>query len=237
MQSFFDADVIDIELLYDNAMLAVNYNLAKKYNLKYILAGTNLSTEGMKMPKNMNWFKYDKKNIKSIVKKFGNYKISTFPLISTFDLVKYKVINRINWISILDYVDYNKNTAEQILQEKYGFKTYKYKHYESVFTRFYQGYILPRKFNIDKRKLHLSTLIITKQIKRDKALEELKNDPLTFDDGFNNDKNYFLKKMDWKENDLNDYIKRPEIKHDFYPTEKLLWNALLKVYKFFKKKY
>ena len=74
MQSMFDAHVLDVEILYDNAMLAVNYQLAKKYNTKYILAGTNLSTEGMKMPKNMNWLKYDKKNILSIAKIFGKKK-------------------------------------------------------------------------------------------------------------------------------------------------------------------
>jgi 7-cyano-7-deazaguanine synthase in queuosine biosynthesis len=79
MQSFFDADVIDIELLYDNAMLAVNYQLASKYGIKYILSGSNSSTEGMRMPKNWNWFKYDKKNIRSIAKK-DSIKIKTFTI-------------------------------------------------------------------------------------------------------------------------------------------------------------
>ena len=70
MQSFFDADVVDVELLYDNAMLALNYRIARKFGIKYILGGTNTATEGMTMPSNWNWFKYDKKNIIGISNKF-----------------------------------------------------------------------------------------------------------------------------------------------------------------------
>ena len=69
MNSFFDSDVIDIEMLMDNAMLSVNYQMAKKEKLKFILSGSNTSTEGMSMPENMNWIKFDKKNIKAIIKK------------------------------------------------------------------------------------------------------------------------------------------------------------------------
>ena len=98
MNSFFKADVLDVELLMDNAMLSVNYSLAAKYNIKYILAGTNTNSEGMAMPPNMNWIKYDKRNIIDIIKKFGNIKIKTYPIISTLDLVKYIFINRIRWV-------------------------------------------------------------------------------------------------------------------------------------------
>ena len=147
-------------------MLSVNYSLAAKYNIKYILAGTNTNSEGMAMPPNMNWIKYDKRNIIDIIKKFGNIKIKTYPIISTLDLVKYIFINRIRWVSFLDYFNYNKYQAIKLLKDKYNFKPYPYKHYESVFTRFYQGYILPNKFGIDKRILHLSTLILSKQITR-----------------------------------------------------------------------
>lgn len=69
MQAFFDADVIDVELLYDNAMLALNYQMAAKYGVKYILSGSNSATEGIKIPSNWNWYKKDKKNIKSLAKR------------------------------------------------------------------------------------------------------------------------------------------------------------------------
>ena len=96
MRSFFDADVIDVELLYDNAMIAICYKQAVKYNVKYILAGTNHSTEGMKMPNDWNWYKRDVKNIKSIGRKFGNVKIKTFPTHSTFNYIYDEVIRNIH---------------------------------------------------------------------------------------------------------------------------------------------
>ena len=155
MESFFKANVIDIEILYDNSMTAVNFNLAKKYKTKYILSGQNLSTEGMQMPKSWNWLKLDAKNIKAIHKKYGTQKIKTFPLISTMQWIYCEYFKGIKWLPLLDYFEYNKNNALNLLENKYGYKPYPYKHYESVFTRFYQGYILPNKFKVDKRKLHL----------------------------------------------------------------------------------
>ena len=234
MNSFFEADVIDIELLMDNAMLAVNYNQAAKHNIKYILAGTNSATEGMQMPTNMNWFKYDKKNIKGIIKKFGNHKVNSYPFIGTIDLVKYILYNRIKWISFLDYFDYKKNNAIELLKQKYNFKPYPYKHYESVFTRFYQGYILPRKFGIDKRKLHYSTLIISKQLDRSVALKELEKSPYPSNEMFEIDKEYFLKKLSWTEKKFENYLNKPEKSHLRYPSEKKLYDLGLKIYKFFK---
>jgi N-acetyl sugar amidotransferase len=233
MQSMFDAHVLDVEILYDNAMLAVNYNLAKKYNVKYILGGTNLSTEGMRMPKNMNWFKYDKRNIRSIAKIFGKIKIKTFPLIGIIDLIYFHFVAKIKWISFLDYFDFEKKTALSSLVNEYKFKPYPYKHYESIFTRFYQGYILPNKFKIDKRILHYSTLIMTNQMKREDAIKDLYKIPYPSEDMLKKDKEYFLKKMNWSNKQLDDYLVKPAIDHDFYPSEKKLWDLLIRIYKFF----
>jgi len=232
MNSFFASDVIDVELLMDNAMLSVNYQQASKNKIKYILAGTNVSSEGMSMPSNMNWFKYDKKNILNIINIFGNNKINTYPIIGTLDLVYYIAIKRIKWISFLDFFEYNKFEAIDLLKKKYNFKPYPYKHYESIFTRFYQGYLLPKKFGIDKRILHYSTLIMSGQISREEVLNELKKKhAYPSDEMLNNDKEYFLRKMGWKEQDLEDYINRPGKKHDYYKSEKIIYDLLLKVYK------
>ena len=173
MQAFFDANVIDIELLYDNAMLAVNYQMARKYKLKYLLSGSNLATEGMKIPKSWTWFKYDKKNIKNISRGKGGPKLKSFPAIGTLGYIFNQYVSRIKWVSTLDYISYNKFTALDFLSKEYQYKPYPYKHYESIFTRFYQGYILPSKFNVDKRKVHLSTLIISGQISREEGLRHL----------------------------------------------------------------
>jgi len=226
MQAFFDANVIDVELLYDNAMLAVNYQMAEQQKVKYILTGHNQSTEGMHIPSGWNWYKKDKKNIKAIAKRFGGVKIKSFPAISTFDYLRYDRISKIKWISFLDYVDYQKEESLKQLEEHYGYKRYPYKHYESVFTRFYQGYILPEKFGVDKRRVHLSTLIISGQMTREEALKTLKEIPYSSEEELEEDKRYFLKKMGWNEKELEDYIERENVDHAFYGTENDMVNKL-----------
>ncbi len=228
MQAFFNANVVDIELLYDNAMLAVNYKLAKKFNIKYILSGMNNSTEGMAIPENWHWYKFDKMNIKAIAKKNGLNKFDTFPSISTFEKLLYEKIFQVKWINILDFLNYKKDDVLNKLEKNYGYKRYKYKHYESIFTRFYQGYILPEKFGIDKRLMHLSTLIITKQINRAKAIEIIKEKPYSDIQDLKNDKLYFLKKMNWTEEELKDYLSRDIFSHEVFDSE-------IKVRKFLKK--
>lgn len=230
MGAFFNADVIDIELLYDNAMLAVDYEQANKYGIKYILAGTNTSTEGMQMPKNWNWFKLDKKNIKNLAK-LNNVKIKTFPTIGTFGKVYFECIKKIKWISFLDYLlKYNKFEALEILQ-KVEYKPYPYKHNESIFTRFYQGYILPVKFRVDKRKHHLSTLILSGQLSKEEALKQLKEIPYPNDKDLVDDIEYFLKKMQWDKEKFMNYLKRPAKSHLEYGSEIGYWNKLNNIYK------
>ena len=234
MHSFFDADVINIELLYDNAMLAVNYRLASKYGIKYILSGSNNATEGMMMPGNWNWNNYDKRNIRSIAKT-QNVKIKTFPLIGTIDYLYYRLIKKIKWIPFLDYVDYNKADSMEFLEKNYQFKKYPYKHYESVFTRFYQGYILPTKFEVDKRILHFSNLIMSNQMKRAEAIKKLNTIPYNSESELLEDKNYVLKKLNWTNKKLQSYISRKEITHSEYSTQKPFWDFCLKTYQnFFK---
>ena len=236
-QAFFDADVIDVELLYDNAMFAVNYQMASKYSVKYILAGTNQSTEGMAMPPYWNWFKYDKKNINALWKRFGSgSSIRTFPAIGSLDFVYYFLVRGIRWVSFLDYFDYNKTLAMNILHDNLGYRPYPYKHYESIFTRFYQGFLLPRKFGVDKRRLHLSTLIISGQMSRNEAIRLMEQSPYVREQDLEHDIEYFLKKMKWTKAQLEDYLERPEKPHGIYGSEKRVWDTMAKVWFYFKGK-
>jgi hypothetical protein len=228
MQAFFSADVLDIELLYDNAMLAVNYRTAIQYRCRWILGGTNTMTEGMEMPVNWNWFKFDKRNILALARRSG-VTLETFPTIGTADYVYSKYARRISWIPLLDYVDYKKPSCTQELVDKLGYRAYAYKHYESIFTRFYQGYILPTKFGIDKRKLHLSTLLVSGQLSREDALNAMGRIPYLSDSDLQDDIDYFLKKMGWSAEQLAAYVARPQIPHAHYGTEKPLWDGLAKV--------
>lgn len=231
MQAFFDANVVDIELLYDNAMTAVNYQQAAKYGLKHLLAGTNEATEGMQIPESWNWFKFDKKNLRSIAKRFSDVKIETFPLFGIGEYIRYAVIQKIRWVSILDLMEFNKFSAMQQLHERYSYKPYPYKHYESIFTRFYQGYILPEKFGVDKRRVHMSTLIVTGQMSRDEALADLAKIPYHSQRELDEDKQYFLKKMGWTPAQLDAYIKAPAVAHDYYPSDLARWKWMAKLYK------
>jgi N-acetyl sugar amidotransferase len=230
MQAFFDADVIDVELLYDNAMLAVNYQQCAKYGLKYILAGTNLATEGMRMPYEWNWLKFDKRNIKAIARRHGIKRNNTFPMIGTAEYIWYHFVRGIRWTSFLDYLPYNKFQALDELEKQYEYKRYPFKHYESVFTRFYQGYILPGKFGVDKRKIHLSTLVASGQLTREDALKGIDGVPYSSEADMRSDVEYFLKKMKWTQIQFQEYMCRPKVSHDYYQSERRIWNLLRYIY-------
>jgi N-acetyl sugar amidotransferase len=229
MQAFFDADVIDVELLYDNAMLAVNYKQASKFGLRYILAGYNKATEGMPLPESWSWNKYDKLNIRDIAKNHGNVKIKTFPAVGSWAFAYYNYIKLISFVPFLDYFPYNKYEALDLLENNFGYKRYPYKHYESIFTRFYQGYILPKKFGVDKRKIHLSNLVVSGQLSREQALEDIKGIPYPNEEALNSDIEYFLKKMKWTSEMLESYISRPEVSHNKYASERKLFNKVVNV--------
>lgn len=226
MQAFFDANVVDVELLYDNAMLKVNYQQAAAHGVKFILAGTNEATEGMKIPATWNWFKLDKRNITSIAARFSTVRIKTFPSIGVLGYLYYEYFRRVKWISFLDFFPYNKSEVLDALERDFGYKRYPYKHYESIFTRFYQGYILPRKFGVDKRRVHLSTLVAAGQMAREAAMGNLLSPPYASEAELAQDIQYFLKKMQWTREQLDTYVAKPETSHSHYASEKWLWNRL-----------
>lgn len=224
--SFFKANVIDIEMLMDNAMMALNYRMARQYKVKWILAGTNRSTEGMQMPSNWNWLKFDARNIRDIHKRFGTVPIRTHALISVAGFMWNRYVRGIQWTPFLDYFDYRKDDALATLQNEVGYRPYPYKHYESVFTRFYQGYILPRKFGVDKRKLHLSTLVATGQMSREQALEMMSQPPYPDPVQQRDDHAFVLKKLGFTQETFDHYMTVPPVPHDAYATEKPLWDVL-----------
>ena len=229
MEAFFRADVIDIELLYDNAMTEVCYMKAREFGLKYILSGSNTATEGLQMPSAWAYGdKWDGANILSIASASG-VNITTFPLFTNTKWLYSKYFKRIQWIPFLDYIGYEKETALLHLKRDFAYKPYPYKHYENIFTRFYQGYILPTKFNVDKRRVHFSSLIMSGQMDRHFALTELKKPAFSSADELRMDIEYFLKKMQWESTKLEQYLIRPGREHSDYKTDKVrkyLWPVL-----------
>lgn len=225
LQSFFDANVIDLELLHDNMLHTINYQQAEKYKLRYILSGSNMATEGLSMPSDWNWLKYDALNIRRIYRRFGGGKIKNLPLFSVSDYIKYEVFKKIHWFRFLDLMDFNKDEVLNLLERDYSYIRYPYKHYESIFTRFYQAHILPNKFGVDKRLVHLSTLVVAEQMSREQALSMSACNAYPSDKELYSDAEVVKMRMGWNDEYLHDYLKKPEVKHWHYGTEKIIYDT------------
>lgn len=227
--AFLKASVVDIEMLTDHALAAWVYKLAAKKQIKYILSGTNFVTESI-MPKAWGHQKNDLTNLKAIHKKFGKVKLRTFPTMSLFERVSYRLFKKICFVSLLNYVDYNKEEAKRILKQEFAWEDYGGKHYESIFTKFYQSYILPRKFGIDKRKAHLSTLICSGQINRNEAFRELEK-PLYSEKELAHDKQYVLNKLELSEEEFEQFMNLPIKKHSDYRSDEWIYELLRRLEK------
>lgn len=173
--SYLKASVVDIEAITDHAIVASLYRLAAKHGVKHILSGENMVTEGV-LPSRWVHNKNDLMNIKAIHRRFGRLPLKTFPTLGFARKLYYQKLRAIKYVPVLDFVDYVKEDAKKVIAEELGWRDYGGKHHESIFTRFYQCYILPVKFRIDKRKSHLSTLVCSGQISREDASEQIKKD-------------------------------------------------------------
>lgn len=214
--SFFKASVVDIDLPFDNAFMAILFQIAKKYKIKYILSGHNTVTEGW-MPPNFTHYKLDTLNLKAIHKKFGTKKFGKFPIIGPLKIWIYSRWFKIEFASPLDFVEYNKSDVKKKLIDEMNWRDYGGKHYENNFTKFYQGYILPTKFHVDKRKAHLSTLICSNQITKEEALETIKL-PAYKAEELVSDKEFFIKKMGLTMTQFEEIMNLPIKKHTDYPS-------------------
>jgi N-acetyl sugar amidotransferase len=220
--SYIKAGVIDIEALTDHAIIATMNKLAIKNNVHYILSGSNCVTEST-LPKSWIWSKTDHTNIQSIHKNYGTVKLETYPFFD-FYLKKKVAFHNIKTFAPLNYIDYNKQTVKDVITKELGWMDYGGKHYESIFTKFYQGYILPKKFYIDKRKAHLSDLIFGNQITKEEALLELQNNPVS-ENFVKVEKEYVLKKLGLSEEWFNEWIKIEGQPHSNFEVEDSVWNA------------
>jgi N-acetyl sugar amidotransferase len=219
--AFLKASVPNVEVPTDHAIKAALFKIASERKIKYILSGSNIVTEGI-LPAAWGHQADDLKSLKSIHKKYGKVKLETFPQLSIAKYAYYLNVKKITSIRLLNYIDYNKADAIQVLEKELGWKYYGGKHYESVFTQFFQAHYLPVKFNIDKRKAHLSTLICSGQITREKALEEL-NTPLYDPKILEEHTVYVTKKFGFSRAEWDAILKdQPRTHEDFPSNEKLI---------------
>lgn len=203
--AFFKSQVPYQDLPQDHVIFAGLYNYAVKNKIKYVLTGSNIATESIRPPIEWNYIN-DIKLMRNIHKRFGSIKLKTIPQCGMFKYrLYYEYIKGMKRIAPLDYIEYDKLKAESILKEKFGWEKYQNKHYENVFTRFYEGYFMPFKFNFDKRKVYYSNMILTAQINRDKALELMKELPYS-NELIQEDMEYIAKKLGLSKNEFEDIM-------------------------------
>ena len=221
-RAYLKAGVVDIEALTDHAILGTLYKIAAKNNIKYVISGNNIETEAV-LPKAWIFDKRDPINIFDIHSKYGELKLTTYPFFSILKKKYYLNFKKLIFVKPINYAIYNKQLVKEIITKEIGWEDYGGKHHESVFTKFYQNYILPTKFGVDKRKAHLSNLICSNQITREEALEELKQ-PMYNPKEIINDKEYVIKKLGFTSDEFNEIMKsKPNSHYDFMregPIEK-----------------
>lgn len=218
--SYIKASVVDIEVPTDHAISGTLQRLAAKYNVKYILSGNNVATEAI-LPPSWIYNKNDYVNLQNIHKKFGSVPLKTYPLFGLRERYIYEMGKGIQTFKPLNYIGFNKEAAKQVITKELNWKDYGGKHYESVFTKFYQAYILPYKFHIDKRKPHLSNLIFSGQITKATAIDELKK-PLYIESELKEDMEYVLKKFGLSPASFENFMKQERVEHGIYGKQKPL---------------
>jgi N-acetyl sugar amidotransferase len=174
-RSFLLASTPDADIPSDHAIQAVLWAQARKHNVRYIISGMNFATESISVP-SWSYGHSDWRYIRDVHRRFGKVKLSAYPHFGFGMLFWTTFVRRVRIASILNYIDYEKSQAVEELTQRLGWVAYEGKHFESIFTRWVQGYLLPAKFGIDKRRGHLSDLINSGQVTRDQALVALQAD-------------------------------------------------------------
>lgn len=206
--AFLKSGVSNQDVPQDHAIFATVYHFAIKNGIRTILTGGNIATEGI-FPEAWQGNAMDAINLKAIHKKFGKKPLKTYNTISLFQYyIYYPFIKKMRTVRPLNFLPYNKAEAIQEMQKKFGWKTYGRKHGESNFTKLFQNYYQPEKFGYDKRLPHFSSLIVTGQMRREEALEKLK-EPLYDKDELQNDIEYFCRKLQLTREEFDRFITDP----------------------------
>lgn len=223
------AEMRDLQLAYlksslanqdvpqDHAFFAKLYEFAIKQDIKYVLTGSNFATESI-LPRAWGYNAKDSLQLLAIHKRFGKIKLKTFPISGLFrSYIYYPYLRQMKIVSPLNYLPFNKDEAIKFLSERFGWIYYGGKHYESRWTKFFQSYYLPKKFGYDKRRAHLSSLIVSGQLTREDALEQLEVPP--YDETvIVQDIEFISKKLGLKPKDLDDLINLPNKEFTDYPN-------------------
>jgi len=232
--AFLRASTPDSEIPSDHAIVAAFYRASARHHVNYCINGINFRTEGIHV---REWSQghLDSRYIRSVYRHFTGRRLRHFPLISVPRLVLNMVLHRPRWVFMLDYLEYDKQAAKRLLMEKFGWEDYGGKHYESLYTKFYQGWILPHKFGYDKRRMHLSTLICSGQMTRDEALAEMATPSYT-PEQIGPDTDFVAKKLGVSREEFAAIMAAPKKRYLDYPNLQNHWafGRGLDLYRFLK---
>lgn len=225
-RAFLRAGVLNQDFPQDHAFFATLLRLAREYGVKSFLSGVNFASENLHVPHD-GPSSTDGKHVREIHRQFGERPLASYPIMTMFE---YLWTTRLRGMPKryrpLDYMNYDKEAARAELEAVYGWRDYGPKHSESRFTKFYQEVFLPRKLGFDKRRLHLSSLIVSGQLTRDQALAELAR-PATSERQAERDTKFVAKKLEMSREELLSLIDAPVVSHDRYGSDKALTDRLL----------
>lgn len=231
--AYFKAGVPHIDHPQDLAFFGTMYRFAHRHGIKAILTGANLSTECVRNP--VNWGYYgDVAQMRDIHRRFGTRPLKNFPATHIlWHKVYLPYVRGVRVLRPLNYIPYIKKDAISFLTERFGWQPYPQKHFESRFTRFVEGYWVPTKFGFDVRKVQYSSLILTKQMRRDEALEKIAK-PALDEHTVAQELEYVARKLDISVEDLKGYHRAENRTFRDYKSQSYLYNigaALSKILK------
>ena len=215
-RAFIEAWTPDLEIPTDHAIVASLWHTAAREGIRWILLGTNLRTESI-LPRAWSHGHDDWGYIAGIQRRFGRVPLRTFPHLTLAQRLLYKRVRRIRAVSLLDWCEYVKRDAVADLERELGWEPYQGKHHESVYTRFYQAWLLPTRFGFDKRRAHLSSLIASGQCTRQEALRQLE-EPACAPEQAAEDLAYVASKLELSPGALEALFARPPRRFQDYPS-------------------
>jgi N-acetyl sugar amidotransferase len=229
-RAFLKASVIDIEILTDHAIFAAMLNIAREHGIRYVLSGSNVATEHG-LPDAWVWNKQDWTNIRAIHAMYGSVPLRSFPHLSTARWMLIRLLGRdIEVVEPLNLIRYRRDEAAAELEREFGWRDYGGKHHESLFTKFYQGYILPTKFGVDKRRVHLSDRIRNGELTREEALAILAA-PLYPPQELARERDYVLMKLGFSDEEFAAIMAAPPRSHADFASDRRWRDPLRALYR------
>jgi len=229
--AYFKSGVPHVDTPQDHAFFATMYKFAAQHGIKHILTGANLSTECVRNPIEWMYYQSDSIQLRDIHRRFGTRPLVKFPVTS---ILRHKVwlpyVRGIKVVRPLNMVEYDKEAAVKLLMEEFGWQPYPQKHFESRFTRFYEGYWLPKKFGFDTRKVQYSSLILTGQMTRSEALERLQR-PSLDDATVRQEFEYVANKLEIGADELQGYMDAPNKTFRDYKSQETIYMVGARVMK------